>query len=173
MECWRNLGAAQVAVVCAVGDHAIQSELDRLSFPAADRISNPTPERGMFTSIQCASRWAGWNAELTHWAIVLGDQPHVRVETLRTVIEFSAAHPDQICMPWQGGHRRHPVLLPNRRFFELANSTAADLKQFLDEQATAIKFLKSEDPSLELDIDFPEDYNRALAFGIDDTREGK
>ena len=75
---WQTFGAKQVAVVCAVGDQAIQGELDRLGFPAANRIFNPAPDRGMFSSVQCAAQWAGWQQGLTHWAIVLGDQPLVR-----------------------------------------------------------------------------------------------
>src|SRR3989442_15619712 len=70
---WQELGAQQIAVVCAAGEPSIQEELDRLRFSRANRISNPAPERGMFSSIQCAARWFGWEAGLTHWAIVLGD----------------------------------------------------------------------------------------------------
>src|SRR6266571_6187375 len=72
----------QIVVVHAAGDQAIGAALDRLSFPEANRIMNPQPERGMLSSIQCAAAWAGWNRGLTHWAIVLGDQPHLRRETL-------------------------------------------------------------------------------------------
>src|SRR6188474_1351391 len=62
---WVQLGARQVAVVCGAADRAIADELDRLEFPAHDRICNPTPEKGMFSSIQCAARWPGWNREVT------------------------------------------------------------------------------------------------------------
>ena len=73
---WKALGAKQIAVVCAPDDGAMRVELDRLGFPVQDRIINPAPDRGMFSSIQCAAQWSGWQAALTHWAIVLGDQPH-------------------------------------------------------------------------------------------------
>ena len=53
---WRALGAAQVAVVCAADDAAMRADLDRLEFPAADRIFNPDPSRRMFSSILCAAR---------------------------------------------------------------------------------------------------------------------
>src|SRR5437016_1251765 len=79
-EQWQRLGTYQIAIVCAAGDSIIQAELDRLKFPAENRIINEAPQRGMFSSIQCAARWRGWKSELTHWAIALGDQPHVRPE---------------------------------------------------------------------------------------------
>ena len=112
IEQWQALGAKQIAVVCAPGDQAIQAELDRLGFAEPNRIGNPAPERGMFSSIQCAAQWPGWQAALTHWAIVLGDQPHLQPQTLRRVLDFSAAQPAKVCQPARRGHGRHPVLLP-------------------------------------------------------------
>src|ERR1017187_5799849 len=109
IEEWRALHARQIAVVCATGDPAIQAEMDRLGFPAQNRIINPNPQRGMFSSIQCAAQWPGWQAALTHWAIVLGDQPHLRPQTLRRVLDFSSAHPTKVCQPARRGHGRHPV----------------------------------------------------------------
>ncbi len=56
---WRALDAKQIAVVCARDDGAMQAELDRLGFAEENRICNPAPERGMFSSIQCAAQWPG------------------------------------------------------------------------------------------------------------------
>ena len=94
---WRDLGAGQIAVVCAAADQALLTELERLNFPPDQRIANPTPELGMFSSIQCAARWPHWKPALTHWAIVLGDQPHLRCETLHALLDFAAAHSEKIC----------------------------------------------------------------------------
>jgi molybdenum cofactor cytidylyltransferase len=57
---WRALQAGQITVVCAA-DGPVPAELDRLAFAAENRIVNPHPEQGMFSSIQCAARWPGWN----------------------------------------------------------------------------------------------------------------
>jgi molybdenum cofactor cytidylyltransferase len=160
LEQWRTLGTGQIAVVHAADDPALGRELDRLGFPAADRIDNPEPERGMFSSVQCAARWRGWRASLTHWAIVLGDQPHLRPGTLLGVCEFAAEHPEQVCQPARDGHRRHPVLLPKAVFLELATSNTPDLRSFLLGRQVAV--CDVEDPGLDLDIDRPEDYDRAL-----------
>jgi len=161
---WRALGAKQVAVVCAPGDRAIQAELDRLGFAEKDRIINPTPERGMFSSIQCAAQWPGWQAALTHWAIVLGDQPHLRPQTLRQVLDFSAAHPTKVCQPARRGHGRHPVLLPKTVLRQLAGSTAATLKEFLVARSREASLCEVDDPGMEVDIDRPEDYDKAVAL---------
>src|SRR5436190_23101893 len=68
---WQNLGAAQITVVCAAGDASLETELDRIKFPGEQRITNTAPERGMFSSIQCAAQWQGWNPGLTHFVIAL------------------------------------------------------------------------------------------------------
>jgi molybdenum cofactor cytidylyltransferase len=167
VELWKSLGARQIAVVGAEGARFLKAELDRLGVPPADRIWNPAPGRGMFSSIQCAARWSGWMDGLTHWAIVLGDQPHVRRETLRRVVEFGAAHPRSICLPRQGNHRRHPVLMPRRAFRQLGNSTAQDLRSFLDHPPVTVLSRDLEDPALGLDIDRPKDYHRALKMFFD------
>src|ERR1039457_300895 len=104
IEQWQALGAKQIAVVCAPGDLAVRTELDRLGLPEANRIYNPAPARGMFSSIQCAARWPGWQEGLTHWAIVLGDQPHLKLQTLQRVVDLSAARPDLVCQPARHGH---------------------------------------------------------------------
>jgi molybdenum cofactor cytidylyltransferase len=154
------LGARQIAVVCGPGDVGMQTELTRLNFPESSRVVNPNPERGMFSSIQCAAAWERWRSFLTHWAIVLGDQPHLRIGTLQTIMDFSAAQPEKICQPRKDGHRYHPVVLPRRIFEKLPNSSAADLKEFLTSFETA--YCEMRDAGLELDIDRPEDYQKAL-----------
>src|ERR1051326_7538368 len=78
LRVWHSLNARQIGIVCAAHDTGIGAELDRLCFPESQRIANPNPDRGMFSSIQCAAAWRGWEEPLTHWAVVLGDQPHLR-----------------------------------------------------------------------------------------------
>jgi molybdenum cofactor cytidylyltransferase len=162
IEQWEAMGASQIAAVCAFGDRSIEAELGRLGFPVQHRIYNPNPERGMFSSIQRAAQWQGWRATLTHWGIVLGDQPHIRRETLRRVLDFSAAHPAEVCQPARRGHGRHPVILPRIVFRGLADAQAATLKEFLASAAGQVALFELDDPGLDLDIDRPEDYQQAI-----------
>ncbi len=156
---WRNLEAIQIAVVCARDNAEIASELRRLAFPAENRIYNPTPDRGMFSSIQCAAAWPHWMANLTNWAIILGDQPQLRLKTLRTLVNLAAAQPAKVCQPARGGRRHHPVLLPKAAFESLSMSSAPNLKQLL--LAYEVVTCEPDDPGLGMDIDSPEDYERA------------
>lgn len=157
---WDRLQARQIAVVCAPGATALMEELDRLNFSRANRIFNSAPENGMFSSIQCAANWTGWNPELTHWLITLGDQPHLGETSLQALLDFGARHPDKICHAMRNGHRKHPVLLPKRFFQELKNTTAGDLKAFLTEHAKDASGFESDDAGLDYDMDTPEDYEQ-------------
>lgn len=158
---WRTLGAMQIAVIHRPNDAALAAELDRLDFPAQDRIENARPERGMFSSILCAANWTGWRKEIATWAILLGDQPHLRTETLRVLLACSARNPDAVCQPEFDGHARHPVFLPRRACEELRQTKARIMKTFLKQTSCPLVKCPVADPGLALDLDTPEDYKQA------------
>jgi molybdenum cofactor cytidylyltransferase len=155
---WRSLGINQLGVVYAKNDDAILRELQRLHVPPQETIFNPAPERGMFSSLQCAAGWSGWKSNLTHWVIVLGDQPHLRPEKLKDLLTFSAKNPSRICQPAWGGQGRHPVILPASIFAMLPDSDAPTFREFL--RGYEIALCPLDDPGLALDIDSPGDYQR-------------
>lgn len=159
---WSQLPTEQIAVVCAAGASEVFSELDRLQFPTENRVLNAAPERGMFSSITCAAEWNGWKPSLTHWAIALGDQPHLKPETLNTFIEFARQRPEKICQPSRHGRARHPVLLPQAAFKSLTDSSARNLKEFLETNSSLVELVEIDDPGLDLDLDHPSDYQASL-----------
>lgn len=160
---WQRLAADQIIVVCAPGHVALDAELDRLNFPREHRIFNPTPALGMFSSIQCAARWTGWRSGQGHWIVTLGDQPHLKEETLMRLLEFAAAHPQQICQPIWQNRRRHPVVFPAASFAELGAANEPELKSFLEARQPDRAFCEIDDSGLGVDLDLPADYERAVA----------
>jgi molybdenum cofactor cytidylyltransferase len=153
---WRDIGAAQIAVVRAADDSMLEEACAGLPC-----IINPGPERGMFSSIQCAAEWTNWNKSLTHWVIALGDQPHLRPSSLEILLESAEQHPDDVCQPARAGRARHPVVLPKSAFERIPTTTATDLKAFLASAAEHRRMIEIDDGGLDLDIDTPEDYERA------------
>jgi molybdenum cofactor cytidylyltransferase len=162
LDQWRGVGADQIMVVHASQDRVILQELDRLAVPPANRVTNPNVERGMFSSIVCAAQSSDWKVSLTHWAIVLGDQPHLRRDTLLSLASFARERRQQVCQPQRNGRHCHPVALPRDIFKQLGQSSATTLKEFLRTQHVAS--FECNDPGLDLDIDRPDDYERALAL---------
>ena len=161
LQQWESLRPSQIGIVCAAEAAEIQNELDRLKFPPANRIFNAEPDRGMFSSIQCAAAWPDWQTGIGRWVISLGDQPQLRPETLLTLLEFAIANPDKICQPLRNGRRRHPVFLPKAAFDSLKGHPGSDLKQFLESRVQELSGFESDDSGLDFDIDTPSDYERA------------
>lgn len=158
---WTTLGATRIAIVLAKSNPDLHTELDRIGFPSSNRVFNERPEDGMFGSIRSAARWDGWDHGITHFVISLGDQPHLKQETLRTLVSFAAKHPDEISQPAFRGRPRHPVVLPKHRFKQLATTPKSTLAEFLDHHADERAFIDMKDPGLALDLDTPEDYEKA------------
>jgi len=169
---WRELGVAQITVVLRLDDSPLAGELDRLNFSREDRIPNPHPECGMFSSILCAANWPGWRGGIARWAIALGDQPHLRLETLRRLLDVSAANPDAVCQPTFGGQTAHPVILPASVFECLKVSRAESFKEFLKLAAAPSVQPSINDPGLALDLDTPQDYIKAQASFLSHEQTG-
>jgi molybdenum cofactor cytidylyltransferase len=159
---WREIAPAQLALVLNAAAPGLDAELARLSWPAEQKIPNPDPGRGMFSSVLCAATWPGWKHELTHWAIALGDQPLVRTGTLRRLLHFAEEHAGAVSQPSRGGRGRHPVILPKPAFSQLKGSTATNLKEFIVSGGWPVARCEMDDTGLDLDLDEPADYERAL-----------
>lgn len=155
---WTDLAAAQIGLVVEQGSE-VQAQGERLK---AEIIINPHPELGMWSSVLCAARWQGWRKNLTHFVITLGDQPHVSINTLQATINFAAQNPECICQPARKGRGRHPVVLPSALFADLTAAKETNLKDFLHSRQSQRKMFESDDPALDLDIDTPADYDKAL-----------
>jgi len=57
---------------------------------------------------------------------------------------------------------RHPVVLPKAVFERLKDSREETLKQFLQNNASAVALREMDDPGLDFDLDTPADYEKAL-----------
>jgi xanthine dehydrogenase YagT iron-sulfur-binding subunit len=149
----------QIAVVLRPDDTALHAELDRLDFPMHDRIVNPHPDHGMFSSIVAPpGGQAGAATSCPAGPIVLGDQPHLRRD-LASASDISP--PESRCRLPAGvcGRAAHPVVLPQPALRVCKTSSANTLKEFLKLARCrhASKHLIN-DPGLSLDLDTPEDY---------------
>ncbi|HXE42562.1 MAG TPA: nucleotidyltransferase family protein [Candidatus Baltobacteraceae bacterium] len=160
---WQELNASQIAIVVRPNDDLLFAELKRLNFPMQNCIENSQPEHGMFSSILCAANWNGWNKEISHFAIALGDQPHLEMKTLQTLLKFVTQNPQSICQPMCGNRIGHPAILPREIFGELQHSRAGTLKDFLKHFSGQSVQCVINDSGVTLDLDTPEDYNRVRA----------
>ena len=159
---WHHLSARRIGVVCAAGNAPIVAEIERLAMPGTHPIDSQSSASGMFGSVRSAASWQGWLPDLTHWAIVLGDQPHLKLTTLRQLLDLATKHYDVVCQPQYQGRFAHPVLMPKHIFLQLPQTRHETLRDFL--QAQRVLGCACDDSGLALDIDWPEDYLRALSL---------
>jgi molybdenum cofactor cytidylyltransferase len=162
---WQRVAVGQIAVVVSENGGVV-SELDRLGFSEGGRIVNPNPEEGMFSSIRVAALWSGWKETLSHWVIVLGDQPHLSEELLAALVNHAAQHPEAVCQPGRGGRPRHPVVVPENVFGRLRTTRCGNLKQFLAAEGVPVSLMNRDDPGLDFDLDRPADYAWAVSHGM-------
>jgi CTP:molybdopterin cytidylyltransferase MocA len=155
---WRELGVGQIAPVIDASNQLLKSALVEAGFSSDNWIENPFPERGMFSSLQEASRWRGWRSGLTHWAIALGDQPHIEISTLRLLLETAQRNPNRICQPVFSARAGHPIIMPANKFLALAKNDAADLRAFVREHENLRLRIAVSDAGVTADLDTPADY---------------
>ena len=60
------------------------------------------------------------------------------------------------------------MLLTKSRFLQLRDVKQGTLRQFLEARASEICLIEIDDPGLDLDLDSPADYERALRLSLDD-----
>ena len=153
-------GAAQIAPVIDPSNQPLRKALAHAGFSLSDWIENPSPQLGMFSSLQEASRWTGWLSTLTHWVISLADQPHIQISTLRLLLDAARKNPTHICQPALNGHTAHPIILPASNFRELAQNDIPDLRTYIRTREALRLRVAVEDAGVSRDLDTPEDYTR-------------
>lgn len=97
--------------------------------------------------------------------IVLGDHPLVGTGTFEQIVGQGILHPNKIIQPRYDGKSGHPVLIPGAGIESiLALPAEATLKTWMRDRAEQILALEVNDPGILMDVDTPEDYQRAVAM---------
>jgi len=160
LDQWRSTGAAQIAPVIDPSNQPLRKALAHAGFSPSDWIENPSPQLGMFSSLQEASRWTGWLSTLTHWIISLGDQPQIQISTLRLLLDAARKNPTHVCQPALHGYTAHPIILPASNFRELAQNDIPNLRIYIRTREAFRLRVAVEDAGVSGDLDTPEDYAR-------------
>jgi molybdenum cofactor cytidylyltransferase len=93
--------------------------------------------------------------------VVLGDQPQLKTEVIQAIIQqFNHTH-GMLIVPSYQMHRGHPWLI-NRGLWPdlLALSSSYTLRDFLQSHAKEIEYLDVETPTVLMDLDTPDDYQK-------------
>jgi molybdenum cofactor cytidylyltransferase len=156
----RAAGVEMICVVTAPGDEALAS------WAAANGLLtavNPSPERGMLSTIQEGVAALGGTAALmVHGEVLVvcpADLPAVRQETIAEVIRRRAEAGAPLALPvWQGRHG-HPLVVAPELIPEIDDlDPAVGLRQLRDRHAAATLWIDVDDAGVVQDVDTAEDY---------------
>jgi molybdenum cofactor cytidylyltransferase len=154
------LSMAEIQPVIVVTGGARRQVEAALSGCAVRLVFNPRfAQEEMRVSLQIGLGVLGEEVEAA--LVVLGDQPQIELEVVRSILAFYRSRRAALVVPSFQMRRGHPWLVERRLWraiFEL--DSASTLRDFLNSYADQIEYLSVDTPSVLHDLDTPEDYQR-------------
>ncbi|MGH9585926.1 MAG: nucleotidyltransferase family protein [Acidobacteriaceae bacterium] len=159
LENVRASGVEEVVLVLGFAAEAIQRELSGPLLDDVRVVVNENYESGMSSSLRVGL--AAVSPVVDAALIMLADQPFVRPETMRRIVEHSSGCDAEIVVPMYKGERGNPVLL-GRPVFAEAMRLEGDVgfRAIFANHADEIARIEVDDPAILMDIDTREDYER-------------
>lgn len=158
-----------VDTALAVGFHEVvvvvgsQSErvISTINFGPAKIVVNKEYAAGLSSSLKLGLK--AFTSKPDAYLVMLGDQPLVRLETVRKLLDEHAKTNPLMSIPTYHGRRGNPVVLSSRILSEIQTlSGDAGAKQLLDRHPDEVKWVEVDDHGVTLDVDTPEDYKDIL-----------
>lgn len=144
-------GVERVVVVVPPGPDALRAALEPLK--GVTLVTNPSRERGMFSSIQAGARAAEGDPIL----VLPGDQPWVEPATVAALLA-RYAEANAIVSPRFNGKRGHPVVIPGRYRAKIVDAKeGATLHDVIKAHAAERIDIDVQDRGVVRDVDVPGD----------------
>lgn len=90
----------------------------------------------------------------------LGDQPMLRVDNLRWLLNVHQRDPSKVTVPYRCGQRGNPIVIPPYlRSIMLANPKSAGCRKFTRERPHSVTLANTASDGFFADVDTPEDYH--------------
>jgi molybdenum cofactor cytidylyltransferase len=162
----QNIATAEVeeiVLVLGASGEIIRRRSAELAIKNLKIHINPDYGQGIATSLRAGL--SALDSEVDGALIVLADQPFVRAETFRRIMDQYRRSEAQIVIPTHKGVRGNPVLL-DRSVFQEVMALQGDIgcRAIFGNHADGIIKVETEDIGILLDIDNPDDYARLRNF---------
>jgi molybdenum cofactor cytidylyltransferase len=159
-------GAGLDEIVLVLGSFAetIRRQLPASSFEGLKVVVNQAYGEGMASSLR--EGISALHSKVDAALIVLADQPFIRPETFRLIVDRYRGSDAQIVIPTYKGFRGNPVLLDRSVFPEImALDGDIGCRAIFGSHLEGIVKVEVEDVGILLDIDNKADYERLQRFG--------
>ncbi len=120
-------------------------------------LNSAFAEGDMLSSIQTGIK--ALKSQTRAALIVLGDQPQIRVETVKRVLEAYERTATPLVVPSHNMRRGHPWLVERELWPQLLQlTTDQTAREFLRQHASQIHYVEIDSASILEDLDTPDDY---------------
>lgn len=158
VDTFKEAGIEDVRVVTGFHGATLQPVL---AASGTATIVNPSPERGMLSSVQAGLREICSEADA--FLMLPADIPMVRSRTVNRLLERHRAQPASVIYPVFFGVRGHPPLIPKRCFKAILEAGPENnLRQVLEDFEDTAEEVQCADAGILMDMDTPEDYRAML-----------
>ncbi len=154
---------ADVLVLVRPDDAALAAEVRKHGARVVQPPSAPQEMRVSVEHLLDAIEQTGSPTPADGWLLIPGDHPLVSPSTLRQLITEWHDHPASIVLPVAQHRRGHPTIFP-WSFAEQVRQLSPDVgvNHLLRGDDTPLLEIPVDDPTILLDLDTPEDYQRAI-----------
>ena len=157
-----TLMAVPVHHCVVVLGHRARELRPRVKKQGARAVLNKRYDEGMLSSVQCGV--AALPEEVGTILVALGDQPEMRPEVVRFLLDTFHASPQTLGVPVYHDRRGHPFLIAAQYRAEiLALDSPRGLKELREQHPAEVREIVVDTPTVIQDLDHPEDYQEALA----------
>jgi len=138
---------------------------EALAGQAVRIVANPDPDAEMLSSVRCGLRAIGPNCDAV--LVALGDQPTITADLVGRMMDAFRGGGRGIVVPVHDGKPGHPILFAARYRDEvLTRFDDVGLRGLRQAHAEDVMELPAASAAVLNDMDWPEDYRRALAEGM-------
>jgi CTP:molybdopterin cytidylyltransferase MocA len=139
-----------------------ESEKMVKKLPEIEKINiviNENYEFGQFSSLQTGIRKLP--SDISGCLVCLIDQPHLRSETVKQIVNEVNAHPNRIIIPTFKHHGGHPVYIPKSLLSEIRETAISEsLRHVFLNNLHFIHRFEVDDPLIVEDVDTPGDLKK-------------
>lgn len=168
-------------VICTVTDTLLSADIEKIVVVTgrdpekiADALSGKPVEiaynadfanGNMITSLVTGLR--ALHDRVDSVLMVLGDQPQMEKATVVKLIETWLHQPESLCIPSWQMRRGHPWVIPEDLWDDLFAMPADEtMRDFIQKHEQRIHYVVVDTPTILVDLDTPEDYQRSGGGGI-------